>query len=400
MKALRQPGRLLLRSLSATSALLLTLSLLAAPALPCTAFLVTGDGQVLMGNNEDFWNPEVRIWFVPGEEGRFGRVYLGFDNLYPQGGMNVKGLAFDGFATASYPLRKQKGKEVFGGRLLDEVMATCATVEDVIRMLARYDLSMLERAMLMFSDKSGDSVIVEGDELVRKDGSFQVVTNFYQSRQENDRAMCPRFDSAMGMLEASEEVSLALCRRVLAATAQEGDAPTQYSNVFDLKHGLVYLYHFHNFEEVVVFDLEQELAKGAHVLEIADLFPETFAYRAYREKRERAQAEEIARRRGDPVDPKLLDRYVGRYAIEIPGISPIVLTVRRDGQRLLASAKGGAVERKDEEIELIPESKARFFHVGNNGTTTIRFELSEGEAQDQVVITPPLGGPVRGVRVE
>ena len=58
--------------------------------------------------------------------------------------------------------------------------------------------------MLMFSDKSGDSVIIEGDEFVRKEGSFQVVTNFYQSRQENDRAMCPRFDSAVGMLEAGE----------------------------------------------------------------------------------------------------------------------------------------------------------------------------------------------------
>ena len=400
MKAPWRPGRLLLRSLLATCAPLLALALLAAPARPCTAFLVTGDGQVLMGNNEDFWNPEVRVWFVPGEEGRFGRVYLGFDNLYPQGGMNVKGLAFDGFATASNPLKKQEGKEVFGGRLLDEVMATCATVEDVIRMLGRYDLSMLERAMLMFSDKSGDSVIVEGDELVRKDGSFQVVTNFYQSRQEDDRAMCPRFGLAVGMLEASEEVSLALCRRVLAATAQEGDAPTQYSNVFDLKRGLVYLYHFHNFEEAVVFDLERELAKGAHVLEIAGLFPETFAYRAYREKRERTQAEEIARRRGAPVDPKLLDRYVGRYAIEIPGVSPIVLAVRRDGQRLLASAKGGAVEGEDGEIELIPESKASFFHVGNSGTTTIRFEPGEAEAKDQVVITPPLGGPVRGVRVE
>ena len=59
-----------------------------------------------------------------------------------------------------------------------------------------------------------------------------------------------------------------------------------------------------------------------------------------------------------------------------------------------------AIRRKDEEIELIPESEAIFFHVGNNGTTAIRFELGEGDAKDQIVITPPLGGPVRGVRVE
>jgi hypothetical protein len=381
-------------------ALIVPLLLPAGPALPCTAFLVTGDGQVLMGNNEDFWNPEVRIWFVPAEEGRFGRVYLGFDNLYPQGGMNEKGLAFDGFATASYPMHKQEGKEVFRGRLLDEVMATCATVEDVVEMLAHHDLRFLERAMLMYSDKSGDSVIIEGDEFLRKEGSFQVVTNFYQSRQENDRARCPRFNVAVGKLEAAKEVSIARCRRVLAATAQEGSAPTQYSNVFDLKKGLIYLYHFHNFQEVVVFDLRMELKKGEHVLKIADLFPETFAYRSYLERRERDRAEELARRRGKPVDPRVLDEYVGRYAIEIPGVSEIVLTIRRDGKKLFAGAKGGAIARQEQEVELIPESEASFFHIGNNGTTTICFELGDGDAKDRIVITPPLGGPVRGVRVE
>ena len=49
---------------------------------------------------------------------------------------------------------------------------------------------------------------------------------------------------------------------------------------------------------------------------------------------------------------------------------------------------------------MIPESQAVFFHIGNNGTTTIRFELGEGDTKDQIVITPPLGGPVRGARVE
>ena len=400
MKPLRQVALHLTLSLVAAGALFLVFALFAAPALPCTAFLVSRDGQVLMGNNEDYWNPEVRIWFVTAKEGRFGRVYLGYDNLYPQGGMNEKGLAFDGFATASHPLHKQEGKQVFGGRLLDEVLATCATVEDVVEMLARYDLRMLEHAMLMFSDKSGDAVIVEGDELLRKEGSFQVVTNFYQSCQENDRAVCPRFDLAVGMLEKSQEASLALCRRVLAATAQEGGSPTQYSNVFDLKKGLIYLYHFHNFEEVVVFDLEKELAKGEHVLEIAGLFSQTFAYRSYLKKRERDQAEEIARRRGKPVDPRVLDKYTGRYALEIPGVSAIVVTVRRDGKKLLVSAKGEATRRTGKEAELIPESATTFFHADNNGTTVIRFVPGAGDTKDQIVITPPLGGSVRGVRVD
>ncbi len=57
-------------------------------------------------------------------------------------------------------------------------------------------------------------------------------------------------------------------------------------------------------------------------------------------------------------------------------------------------------EQKTALVELIPESGATFFHVDNNGTTSIRFERGEGDAKDQIVITPPLGGVVRGARVE
>ena len=53
---------------------------LASPALPCSAFLATGWGRILFGNNEDFWNPNTRVWFVPATEGRRGVMYLGFDN--------------------------------------------------------------------------------------------------------------------------------------------------------------------------------------------------------------------------------------------------------------------------------------------------------------------------------
>ncbi len=379
---------------------LLLIALLATPAFPCTAFLVCGGGSVLMGNNEDYWNPNVRIWFIPAAEGRLGRVYLGYENMYPQGGMNEAGLAFDGFATGRFPMKRQEGKEVFQGNLIDEVMATCVTVEDAIAWLSRHDLRMLETAMLMFSDKSGDSVIVEGDEFVRKEGSFQVVTNFYPSRQKNEREMCPRFDSAVGMLENAEKVDLTLCRRVLARTVQEGSAPTQYSNVFDLKRGLVYLYHFHNFEEVVVFDVAEELKKGEHIIRIPDLFPPTFAYRTFLRKREREQAEEIQRRRGAPVDPKILDEYAGRYAIEIPGVGRITVHIRRDGARLLASSKGEAIRDKEKEIELMPQSQEIFFHVADQGTTEVHFRRGKDGAVSGIVVKGPLGNEVRGTRIE
>jgi hypothetical protein len=42
------------------------------------------------------------------------------------------------------------------------------------------------------------------------------------------------------------------------------------------KCGLIYLYHFHNYENVVVINLEEELKKGKHTIEISSLFPDTY----------------------------------------------------------------------------------------------------------------------------
>jgi len=72
----------------------------------------------------------------------------------------------------------------------------------------------------------------------------------------------------------------------LSATHYEGPGTTTlYSYVLDLKKGDIYLYHFHNFEDVVKMNLEQELKKGEHILAIPSLFSfETFAQRRYRQE--------------------------------------------------------------------------------------------------------------------
>jgi len=41
-------------------------------------------------------NPLTNVWFIPGENGDYGRVYFGFEDLQAQGGMNDRGLFFDG----------------------------------------------------------------------------------------------------------------------------------------------------------------------------------------------------------------------------------------------------------------------------------------------------------------
>ena len=337
----------------------------------CTGFLATDGDVVLAGNNEDSVNPQTRVWFVPPEDGRFGRVYFGFDSLSPQGGMNERGLFFDGFATAPRKVVRSTDKPVYIGALIDKVMAECATVEEVLAVFEKYNLEFMKRAMLMFGDATGDSAIIEGDDIVRKQGRFQVVANFYLSQTPAGQSPCDRYDIAVRMLENAEEISVPLCRSVLAAVHSEQETPTLYSNIYDLRRRKVYLYHFHNFENVVVFDLAEELKKGKRVLDLPSLFPRTFAALEFGWRQSRA-LEEKGLRRVD-IDSGLLDRYVGRYELSNGPMSGLVLTVLKEGDRLFAEVPGMG------KVELSPQSPTDFFYLTHGVLLKLTFtEDDEG----------------------
>ncbi len=250
-------------------------------AFACTGFCAKSPrGQVLVGNNEDWDNPRTRLWFVPATADTFGRLYVGFDDLWPQGGMNERGLWFDGFATPAVRAAGSAELPHFRGNLVDEAMATCATVDEVVHLIERYNRSFLTEGTLMFADASGDAASIEANAIVRKgDRAHFVQTNFLQSRGGRPDA---RFTTATSMLDrAGGDISVDLFRRILAATHQEGPSPTQYSNVYDLSSRTMYLYYFHEYDHVVTVRLEDELGKGPHVLDIPRLFPASAAATAY-----------------------------------------------------------------------------------------------------------------------
>ena len=110
------------------------------------------------------------LWFVPATQGTYGRVYVGYDDFAPQGGMNEKGLWSDAFATAPVEAAASAGEPAPPGNMMDKAMAECATVEEVVRLYGRYDRSFMKGAVLMFADASGDSVVIEPDAVLRKHG--------------------------------------------------------------------------------------------------------------------------------------------------------------------------------------------------------------------------------------
>jgi hypothetical protein len=327
-----------------------------ADAEACTAFLVADENVVLFGNNEDFWNPLINMWFIPAGEATYGRVCFGYDDYHPQGGMNEKGLVFDGFATESRKVTRSLDKPVYPGNIVNDVLGRCATVEEVIALFEQHNLAFMERAMLMFADRSGDAVIIEGDEFVRKSGRFQIVTNFYQSQYQPEDYPCPRYRKAHEMLSNSESFDVDLCRRVLDAVHAERVAHTLYSNVYDLKKGLVYLYHFHDFDNVVVIDLAEELKKGQHFVSIPTLFPEKEEWNRTSERMLESLKKRRAGRRLVEVDPKFLAAYVGRYKIPEKFGRDKYLTVSLEEGKLYGQLAN------EPRTELLPVSLNEFYY--------------------------------------
>jgi hypothetical protein len=74
------------------------------------------------------------------------------------------------------------------------------------------------------------------------------------------------------MFENTTTISPELFTTVCDATHQEGAYPTQFSTVYNLKQQLIYLYWQHNYDQVKIFNLTEELQSGYHIYSIPTLF--------------------------------------------------------------------------------------------------------------------------------
>jgi hypothetical protein len=266
----------------------------------CTIFSVAYDNTVLFGNNEDFSNPDTHYWVVPSEPGQLGVVYFGFDNLIPQGGINEKGLAFD--TNGLPPLDLSPHPELSAlpdGWIVYTFMRKAATVEEVVDMAKnhyRYNWGIPMKYQIFIADATGDAVVisvgVDGElAFTRKpegDG-FLISTNFNRANPDNHYGSYPcwRYSTAQTMLqELQDENSLTIdsFRSILDAVHVEGaNTNTLYSNIFDLRNGMIYLYHWHQFDEVVILNVAEELARAPSPIRIRDLFSQKTLDQAERE---------------------------------------------------------------------------------------------------------------------
>ncbi len=316
------------------------------PTEGCTIVMVAKGKIVLAGNNEDWKNPKTKIWFIPASSGEHGRVCVGFDNMYAQGGMNDQGLFIDANALGPTGWEPIEGKPTFQGELMDRILAECATVEDAIAFCNKYNIPALARARFPIADGTGASMVVEYGQgkvqYVRKTGIYQIATNFVITNVKDENYPCTRYRIADKMLKNADDVSLDLVRTVLSATHQEGQYPTVYSNICDLKNGRLYLYNFHNFEEVVRFDLKEELKKGRKSYDIPSFFS-VKTHVAYVFDRERTipaseeligvvKSQGVAKATERFQQMKLQFRKIYRYDVSEGEINSLGYMLLRDGR--------------------------------------------------------------------
>ncbi len=263
----------------------------------CTVFSVSLGNKVFFGNNEDYrFKPETSfISFIPPQKipnfrnlpsfndtlDIYGNVVVGSishqnDQTFfsPQGGMNDQGLCFDANSIPKQTLNTKNG-DWSPMDAHSDILWYCKTVEDVIAWYETHPVKYSPwNGQWNYVDASGAGVVVTATDgelvFIEKNTSYLISTNFNMAEPGSHyfNYPCWRFDKATELLaeiDNETDLNIQACRDVLDATHFEpnlfNDLHTMYSTIYDPINKDIYLYFLFNFEDVVVFNLEEEYSK-------------------------------------------------------------------------------------------------------------------------------------------
>ncbi len=243
----------------------------------CFVIRLSKDGNVLIGNNEDYRETKTKMWFIPKNDKEYGRVCFGFGDAYGfvQGGMNSEGLFMDALSIDNAETWKaDPQKPYFEGQINDHILAKFSNIDEVKHFFETYNTYL--GGKFVVADPSGRSIIIEYSDgktrFLESNKYYQLAVNTIQFGIEGENNLNNRFRIAKKIVENENKASLKTVKKVLSALHKEWYNPTLYSYICDLKSKKVKVYNFHNFEEVYQFDLNKELKKGKHFYDIPSLF--------------------------------------------------------------------------------------------------------------------------------
>jgi hypothetical protein len=361
----------------------------------CTVVYAADATSAFGGNNEDERNPLTNIWFVPGENGRYGSAFVGYDDMVIQGGVNERGLFFDALGVRDVTVPQDPAKPAYTGQnLFFDLMTRCGSVACVREQFQSFSFPGPWNGQALFGDALGDSVIVEPLAMIPKTDRFQVATNFFQSEVPASARTDERYVTATAMLAAADRPSKETIRDVLEATHQTGDVNTVYSTIYDLRAGLIYLYYFGDFTSETKFDVRAELAQGLHRYAIPDLFGAN------------AAANVVAA----PIRERLASdgRASGRVTVDRPDLEPFTGTYQADGIPPLSIGLGpdGLQARQPWTpwVDLVPTSAGVFTRASSDGGGAIhalrlRFDGTAADGRGAVEITADDGASIVATRI-
>lgn len=251
-------------------------------------YVLSDQGKTMVGNNEDSWGQDSRIWFEQGTPEKFGVAYVGYarKHPHPDGAVNEFGLVFDAFTMLhrSEIPEKEVNKKDFAYAHVRTIMQQYKTVDEVYAYLSQLNLHVLNGSpifnggMLLFVDKTGKYLAVEAHKMTfGKDAKF-VLANFSMADTEDLSAIkTARYRKGVAFLSNKKlDTQLSFCTALsdtMSVNREKIGDGTLYTSIYDLDEGLIHLYFYHDFTKRKTFHIKEELAKGDHVYTFSELFP-------------------------------------------------------------------------------------------------------------------------------
>ncbi len=223
----------------------------------CTVFVLTDEDDTLFCNNEDWSDPNTRLWFIPGDEDHYGCALVGFDDGWGQGGFNTQGLAYDWVAGYIEPYEPDPELKTVQGNPSERMLASCATVEEAVTFFKTYHVPSVSYARILIVDATGTSAVIGA-----KDGKLDITlkhqSHGYGFGDEQLNVMLPDTSAP----------TLANGMTLLRACKQPGKTSTKYANIFNVTTKDIILLPRPDLQTQVKLNLTSELSKGGHYYDL------------------------------------------------------------------------------------------------------------------------------------
>ncbi len=230
-------------------------------------------GKIYVVNNEDYWyDVKAYIKIIPAKNNELARLWYGWDD-FAQGGVNEAGLFFDGAVTPEQPTIESYTKP--NGNLGDNILANCKTVDDAVNFIEKQKVA-LANAHLLFGDKSGNALVVEWIDGVKKvtslTGNYLIATNFLLADTAKGNYPCYRYAAMEKEINRLESSGVPIGLREVGNIGAKAVQPPQeitgktggtlYSNFINLTDmEFILVYQLDN-SKITKLDLKAEFAKG------------------------------------------------------------------------------------------------------------------------------------------